>query len=100
MTDAQGNAISYPKSVFFLEDLGVTVFAAALLLEGIALVAVRKIGPLWIAFAVTLAATLFNIVVIARVYPVNGFQLINGVGVVILGYMALTQWRLISVLRK
>jgi hypothetical protein len=100
VTDAQGNAISYPKSVFFLEDLGVTVFAAALLLEGIALVAIRKIGPLWIAFAVTVAATVFNIVVIARVYPVNGFQLINGVGVVILGYMALTQWRLISLLRR
>jgi len=100
ITDPQGNTIPYIKSVFFLADLGVTVFAAALILEGIALVAIRKIGPLWIAFAVTLAALVFNIVVIARIYPINGFQLVNGVGVAVLGYMALTQWRLISVLRK
>lgn len=99
ITDPQGNTIPYLKSVIFLGDLGVTVFAAALILEGIALVAVRKIGPLWIAFAVTMLAVIFNLFVIARIYPLNGLPLINGVGVVVLGYMALTQWRLISALR-
>ena len=36
VTDAQGNAIPYLNSVFFWTDLGITVFAAALILEGIA----------------------------------------------------------------
>ena len=82
---------------FFLEDLGVTVFAAALVLEGIALAAARKIAPLWVAFVVTVLAAIFNVIVIAHVDPLIGFPIFCGVGVVILGYMALTQWRLISV---
>jgi hypothetical protein len=97
-TDAQGNAISYPHSAFFWQDLGVTVFAAALILEGIALAAARKIGPLWVAFVVTVLAAIFNVIVIAHVQPLIGFPIFCGVGVVILGYMAFTQWRLITVL--
>jgi hypothetical protein len=100
VTDAQNNTIHYPQSVFFWTDLGVTVFAAALVLEGIALTAARKVGPLWIAFVVTVLAAIFNVIVIAHAQPIIGFPIFCGVGVVILGYMAFTQWRLISALRK
>ncbi len=99
VTDAQNNPIHYPQSAFFWQDLGVTVFAAALILEGIALAAARKIGPLWVAFVVTVLGAIFNVIVIAHVQPLIGFPIFCGVGVVILGYMAFTQWRLISVLR-
>jgi hypothetical protein len=100
VTDANNNAISYPNSVFFWTDLGVTVFAAALVLEGIVLAAARKIGPLRIAFAVTVLAAIFNVFMIVHAQPVIGFPMICGVGVVVLGYMALTQWRLIAALRE
>jgi hypothetical protein len=99
VTDAQNNPIHYPQSAFFWQDLGVTVFAGALILEGIALAAARKIGPIWVAFVVTVLAGIFNVIVIAHVQPILGFPIFCGVGVVILGYMAFTQWRLITVLR-
>jgi len=99
VTDAQGTTIPYPKSVFFWTDLGVTVFAGALVLEGIALAAARKVGPLIAAFAVTVGAVIFNVIVIVHVQPITGFPLFCGVGVVVLVYMALTQWRLIQALR-
>jgi hypothetical protein len=99
-TDPQGNSIPYGKSGYFWADLGVTVFAAALILEGIALVAIRKSAPLWIAFIVTVFAAVFNIGVIVHTEPLIGFPIFCGVGVVVLGYMALTQWRLISALRN
>jgi hypothetical protein len=99
VTDEQGNTIPYPKSVIFWTDLGVTVFAVALILEGLALAAARKVGPLWVAFVVTVLAAIFNVIVIAHAFPINGFQPFCGIGVVVLGYMALTQWRLISFLR-
>lgn len=100
ITDAQQNPIPYVKSVFFWTDLGVTVFAAALILEGIALALTRKVGPLWVAFVVTVLGAAFNIAVIAHAQPIIGFPMICGIGVVVLGYMALTQWRLISALRN
>jgi hypothetical protein len=95
-----GNTTTYTQNPIFWTDLGVTVFAAALILEGIALAMVRKPLPLWIAFVVSLMAAVFNIVVIIYTEPINGFPIVCGVGVVILGYMAMTQWRLISALRQ
>jgi hypothetical protein len=71
-----------------------------LVLEGIVLAAARKIGPLRIAFAVTVLAAIFNVFMIVHAQPVIGFPMICGVGVVVLGYMALTQWRLIAALRE
>jgi hypothetical protein len=99
VTDAQGNTLPYMQSIFFWTDLGVTVFAAALIFEGIILALARKIAPLCFAFAMTCFAALFNCFVIIRAYPINGFQIFCGIAVVVLGYMALTQLRLIHLLR-
>jgi hypothetical protein len=99
VTDAQGNTIPYTKSAYFWTDLGVTVFAIALIVEGIVLAAARKIAPLIFAFCLTSLAAVFNVVVIAHAYPLIGFPAVCGIGVAVLGYMALTQWRLIGVLR-
>jgi hypothetical protein len=100
VTDGQGNTISYVQSGFFWTDLGATVFAAALILEGIALAALRKPALLWIALGVTVAAGLFNVGVIIHVQALTGFPIICGAGVAVLGYMAFTQWRLIAALKK
>ncbi|MGA2440495.1 MAG: hypothetical protein ABSH08_06030 [Tepidisphaeraceae bacterium] len=98
--DAQGNTIHYVQSPFFWTDLGVTVFAIALIVEGIVLAAARKIAPLIFAFCLTVLAALFNVAVIAHVYSVIPFPVFCGIGVVVLGYMAMTQWRLIGMLRQ
>jgi hypothetical protein len=97
--DGNGNPLTYPHTVFFWMDLGTTSFAAALIIEGIILAAARKIRPLYFAFAITTLAAIFNIIVIIHVNPINGFPLMCGVAVVVLGYMALTQLRLIKLLR-
>jgi hypothetical protein len=99
VTDAQGNVIPYANSVFFWTDLGVTVFAVALILEGIILAAARKMAPLMAAFCVTIVAALFNVFVVAHAYSIIGFPIVCGLGVVVLVYMAMTQWRLIAALR-
>jgi hypothetical protein len=99
ITGADGNAIPYIKSIIFWTDLGITVFAAALIVEGIVLAIARKAGPVIFAFAVTVAAALFNVIVIIRAEPINGFPIVCGLGVLLLGYMALTQWRIIAALR-
>jgi hypothetical protein len=99
-SDAQGNAIAYVQSAFFWTDLGVTVFAIALIVEGVVLAAARKIAPLVFALCLTSLAAAFNVVVIAHVYPLVGFPAVCGLAVVVLGYMALTQWRLIAALRQ
>jgi hypothetical protein len=100
VTDAQGNTIPYLKSIFFWTDLGVSVFAIALILEGIILAAARKVLPIVVAFCVTAIAAVFNVIVIIRAYPVIGFPVVCGVGVAVLVYMAMTQWRLITALRQ
>lgn len=48
----------------------------------------------------TCFAALFNGFVIIRAYPIEGFQIFCGIAVVVLGYMALTQLRLIHLLRR
>ena len=70
-------------------------------MEGIVLAAARKIAPLLFAFCLTVLATLFNVAVIVHAYPlIGGFPVVCGIGVAVLGYMALTQWRLIGTLRQ
>jgi hypothetical protein len=98
--DAQNNQIPYAKSAFFWSDLGITVFALALIVEGIILGIARKVGPLYFAFWVTVMAAVFNVGVIVHVYPIVGFHIICGVGVAVLVYMAMTQWRLIRILGR
>jgi hypothetical protein len=99
-TDKQGNPIPYLQSIFFWTDLGVTVFAVALIFEGIILALARKIAPLAFAFAITCFAALFNVFVIIRSRGEIEFPIFCGVAVVVLGYMALTQLRLIHLLRQ
>jgi hypothetical protein len=99
VTDASNNTIPYMQSVFFWTDSGITVFAAALIVEGIVLAAARKVGPVIFAFVVTAAAAIFNVIVIIHAQPITGFPIVCGLGVVLLGYMALTQWRIIASLR-
>jgi hypothetical protein len=100
VTDAQGNAIEYIKSVFFWTDLGVTVFAISLILEGFLLALFRKFVPLLAALCVTIVAALFNVFVIIRAYPIIGFPVVCGLAVVVLVYMAMTQWRLIAAIQR
>jgi hypothetical protein len=98
-TDAQSNPITYTQSAFFLADLGVTVFALALLVEGIMLTLARKATLIYVTLVITVAAAAFNLFVVIKTYDDIGFQIVCAFGVAVCIYMALMQWRLIGVLR-
>ncbi|MDP9173132.1 MAG: hypothetical protein M3O30_04600 [Planctomycetota bacterium] len=97
--DAQGNPLPYIKSAFFWTDLGVAVFAGVLLIEGFVLAVSRKSGPIYVAFGLTVSAALLNLFVIIHTFNILGFPIYCGLAVAVSVYMALTQWRLIQMLR-
>jgi hypothetical protein len=96
VTDGNGNAIPYLQSVFFWSDLGVTVFAATLVIEGIVLASTALRPLLMPVFVLTLAAAVFNVFVILHVYDAMGLPVVCALGVAVLVYMAITQWRIIQ----
>jgi hypothetical protein len=90
----------------FWSDLVVTVFALALLAEGIALVFSRKPPVILLALVITILATLANLIftfvaggrygALATFYPIAAGVLlpIAPVAILVGGYMAFSQWRL------
>jgi hypothetical protein len=96
VTDGNGNSIAYIHSVFFWPPLGVTIFAVTLIVEGAVLAFAARQPLLLAVFALTLAAAAFNLFVIAHVYDLMGLQILPALGVAILVYMAITQWRIIK----
>ena len=100
VTDAQGNSMRYVQTAFFWTDLGMTIFSGVLIVEGVLLAFLRKSGPIYIAFGLTVAAALFNLLVTIHVYSLIGFPIYCALAVAVAGYMALTQWRLIEILRR
>jgi hypothetical protein len=100
VTDANGNSLPYPKSDFFWADLGVTVFAAVLIGEGIVLAIAKKRLVVLVIMAFTASAAIFNLIVVAMVYNDIGFQITCALAGAIGGYMAMTQWQMAEALRK
>jgi hypothetical protein len=100
VTDANGNSVPYVNSIFFLPDLGVTVFAGVLLLEGIILVIARKRPVVLVVMVCTALAAIFNLIVVVMAYKTNGFQIVCALAAAIGGYMAMIQWQMAEALRK
>ena len=100
ITDSATNAeIPYPKSVFFFSDLCMFAFSLTLILDGLILFARRR-APLMAALALTAVATAMNLFyVVKSSLDGSGLPLMSAVAVVIGVYIALYQWRLLSVTR-
>jgi hypothetical protein len=94
-----GASIPYATSALIWPDLGVTLFAVVLLVEG----ALMLLTPSRLLTAVCLAlsacAAAFNIWVIARSYPVIGFQIVCSLAVAFCIYICLYQWKVFQGLR-
>lgn len=75
----------------FWSDLAVTLFAVALILEGVALVLSRK--PLVVLFAllVTMAATVFNLGYFLATFRTYGLAPVSAVAIILGGYMTIYQ---------
>ncbi len=98
--DTAGNPTTYTKTAFFWADMGVTLFAAVLIAEGIVLAMAKKPGLVLAAMILTIGAGAFNLIVVVCVNHLIGFQIVCALAVAVAGYMAATQWRLVEVLRR
>jgi hypothetical protein len=98
ITDENDVEIPYQKSIFFMSDLCVAMFAYALILEGITLVLAKR--PIVVAFAllVTGAAVILNLYYLITSFG-EGFPLVSAIAVVFGGYMLWYQWSLFQVMR-
>jgi hypothetical protein len=100
VTDSNGNFVPYVKSDLFWPDLGVTVFAGVLIIEGLVLAKAKNRSVVLVVMGLTASAAVFNLIVVAMVYNTIGFQLTCALAVAIGGYMAMTQWQMAEGLRK
>jgi hypothetical protein len=97
--DGDGNPLPYPKSAFFLPDLGIVLFGAVLILDGLLIAFIRSPRFVWFTFVLTLLAVALNLIAIVAAMDQIGFQLLSALAVAFGGYMAVYQWRLIQLHR-
>ena len=94
-----GTAVPYTSTPAFWSDLGVTLFGIVMIVEGIALaVGRRHPGVVMIAFALTVAATLYNLGYLVMTIG-SGLPLVSAFAVAFGVYIALYQWGLLRSMR-
>ena len=80
----------------FYNDLVISLFALAMLIEGAALILSRHPAVIAAAIAVTLAAVLANLVFFLTTYTTYGLPIMSALAVVVGGYMAFSQFALLK----
>lgn len=93
-----GKEVPYTAQMDFWSDLGITLFALVLILDGIILFAARKTWLVATAFALTVAATVYNFGYLLTTFS-SGIALISALAVLFGAYMAVQQWRILQRLR-
>ena len=83
--------VSYIHRLEFWADLGPTLFAITLILDGLVFGFVHKRSLLWLMFFLNLAVVGFNLFYTVWTYQ-QGLAIVSAVGVLIGGYMAFYQW--------
>lgn len=97
--DLQGQPREYVGSFVFMSDLSITLFAMALILEGLMLAFTRGAGAVLGVMVFTAVATLANLLYLLASFQHYGLPLISAFAVVFGGYMTMNQWRLYQQLR-
>jgi hypothetical protein len=94
-----GAEVPYPRSIFFFNDLCMFAFSLTLIIDGLILFTRRR-ALLAGALALTIAATLMNLFyVVKSSLDGSAFPLMSAVAVALGVYIALYQWKLLSVMR-
>ncbi|MDB5299127.1 MAG: hypothetical protein JWO87_790 [Phycisphaerales bacterium] len=108
MTDASGAVVEvrpYVKttpenSPNFWNDLSITAFAWALIIEGIALVLSRRPTVVLLALLITVGATLLNLGYFVGTFNKYGLAPISGLAVIFGVYMSIFEFRLFQAVRS
>jgi hypothetical protein len=78
--------IPYVRSAFFLPDLGVDVFGAVLIADGLIILLTRRRGWMMLSTALMACAVALNVIAIIIAWPALGFQIICALAVGFGGY--------------
>ena len=98
--DAQGNPLAYPQTVFFWGDLAMVAYGIVLIVDGLVLAFARRPAALMAALALTVVATLLNLGYLIMMMSMNfGLQLMSALAVAFGVYIAMSQWRMLQLLR-
>jgi hypothetical protein len=99
-SDTNGAPITYTQTVFFMGDLAMVLFGLVLIFEGVVFLFSRNRMLVMIAFALTCAATGFNLVYLIQMMSKGyGLQIMSALAVAFGGYIAMTQWKMIAATR-
>ncbi len=96
-SDVDGSPLPYEKTVFFPGDLAVSLFAMALVVEGIVqLIAPRSRPAIWFSLLIVGAATALNLLFLGYMLARGqGLQLFSAIAVVIGIFMVVQQWQML-----
>lgn len=91
-----GTIVPYPQVPEFWGDLGPTLFALVLILEGVALLFARNRAVVALAFGLTVLATAYNAIYVVMSYSTYGLALLSALAVVFGVYIARYQWTMLK----
>jgi hypothetical protein len=97
--DADGNEFPYTAQLDFWSDLGLTLFALVLILEGFVLAFARKRMLILIAFALTVLTTVYNLGYLVFTFNA-GIAILSAMAVAFGVYIAIYEWRLLQRLKR
>jgi len=92
VTDAAGNALRYPNTVFFWMNMGVALFGVALILYGLLGRSASRAVSAVVLLLLALAAAVCTYATIASL-SVIGLQLLPALCAAFAVYLAMYQWR-------
>jgi hypothetical protein len=95
---ATGSGVPYTAQLDFWSDLGITLFALVLILEGLAIAFARRRGVVAAAFALTVLTTVYNLAYLAYTFS-SGVAILSAFAVAFGVYIAIFEWRLLQQLR-
>lgn len=90
--DKQGAPLAYTRSAFFMVDLGLTVYAIILVMDGLVMLFSRRIALVAGALGLTLLGTALNFIVLVLAWPQIGPQLMPLLAAALGVYIGIYQW--------
>jgi hypothetical protein len=93
-----GNEVPYTAQLDFWSDLGITLFAFVLILEGLAIAFARRRGVVAAAFALTALTTVYNLAYLLYTFN-QGIAILSAFAVAFGVYIAIFEWRLLQQLK-
>jgi hypothetical protein len=97
-SDPVRGTITYAESHVFIHDLGLFVFAVALIVDGV-LLFINRPAAVMAGLVITLVAAALNLFTVIRFFSTYGLQLFPAIAFILAIYTAIYQWKLLRITR-